>query len=1054
MSAFNRFALAAVLLIAMSTFALGQSAVTGAVSGSVTDPSTAVVTNATVTLRSMDTNKEETVTSGGDGRFRFANLQPGLYSIRVSAPGFADFRQEPVTVEVGRTTNIEAALKIGGTTAVVEISAATATVNTDSHEFSSNIDQKQISELPINGRRWSNFAILAPGSVPDGSFGLISFRGISGLLNNNTVDGGDNNQAFFAEERGRTRISYSISQSAIREFQVNTSNYSAEYGRAAGGVTNAVTKSGTNELHGDFFYYQRNNNWGARNPLAFKTDLVNGVATPVAYKPEDQRHQFGGTIGGPIARDRLFFFFSYDQQKRDFPGLSIFSNPNYLNTVRKSSLQAPTRNITDAQINDAITFLQSLSGPVPRRGDQTLILPKIDWQINNKNVFTINYNRLRWDSPAGIQTQGTNSYGNHSFGNDYVKIDWGTARLITTISTKLVNEFRVQIARDFEYQNSQNPAAGEPTTAVNGSVPEVVLTNGFQFGKANFLERAKYPEEMRYQYTDNVSWNIGGSILKFGFDINHVRNTLSNLRYESGSFVYSNIDDFIVDYTNWKTPLASTVNCVNNPTRFRGRCYTSNFQQGFGPLGAELATNDYNFYAQYDWRLFPRLMVNLGLRYEYEALPAAQNPYPTSGVQIPNLNLTLDKATSDLPSNKDNFGPRAGFTWDLTGNGRTSLRGGFGMYYGRIINSTIYNGLVNTGNAAGQSQVSVAPTLSTAPIFPTVLSSAPAGTGAIQFFSPGFKNPLIYQGDLSFQKQIWWNTTVSASYLLSLGRRLPTFIDRNLWRPTQTQSFTITGGPYDGQTTTIPVFAAPRPNTSFSQLTEIESAVNSEYHAMVLEANRRFARSVQFNVSYTLAKAQDASQTSTTFTTNNVPYNAFDYKAEWGRSNFDRRHKFTANAVYAPRVTSGSKTVRVLLDGWSLAPIFQLYTGLPYNGNVSGSFSGNSTVGTGTGAGSLNRSGGANRFPLITRNEYTGPKVINFDLRISRRFYIKERMNVEFFAEAFNLFNRTQVTGLNTTFYTLSGATLNYNSTFGTITEAGGTLYRERQLQLAVRFQF
>ena len=215
---------------------------------------------------------------------------------------------------------------------------ALRSVNLDSKEFTTNINQTAINELPINGRRWSNFVILTPGSVPDGSFGLISFRGVSGLLNNNTVDGGDNNQAFFGEERGRTRISYSISQSAIREFQVNTSNYSAEYGRAAGGVTNAVTKSGTNDLHGDAFYFQRNNEWGARNPLAFQTVLVNGVSNRIGIKPEDVRHQFGGTLGGPIAKDKLFFFFSYDQQKRNFPGLGVFTDPNYLNGVNRTAL--------------------------------------------------------------------------------------------------------------------------------------------------------------------------------------------------------------------------------------------------------------------------------------------------------------------------------------------------------------------------------------------------------------------------------------------------------------------------------------------------------------------------------------------------------------------------------------------------------------------------------------------------------------------------------------------------------------------------------------------
>src|SRR5262249_52793779 len=178
-------------------------------------------------------------------------------------------------------------------------------------------------------------------------------------------------------------------------------NYSAEYGRAAGGVTNAVTKSGTNEFHGDAFYYQRNNDWGARNPLAFQSVLVNGVATSVGIKPEDIRHQFGGTVGGPIIKDRLFFFFSYDQQKRNFPGLWIFTSPSFLNFDRTP---LKTRGLTDAQINAAQTFLNSLTGPVPRRGDQTLALPKIDFHINDKNILSATYNRLRWDSPAGIQT--------------------------------------------------------------------------------------------------------------------------------------------------------------------------------------------------------------------------------------------------------------------------------------------------------------------------------------------------------------------------------------------------------------------------------------------------------------------------------------------------------------------------------------------------------------------------------------------------------------------------------------------------------------------------
>src|SRR5919205_459870 len=257
------------LVLALSAVAFAQSTTTGSIGGVVSNPNKEVVPGASVTVKNNGTNKEDTATTDDTGRFKVANLQPGNYSVTVNASGFSPMTSENVTVEIGRETSLDVALSVGPVTGQVDVTAEAPVINTTQQDFSTNINQTSINELPINGRRWSNFAILTPGAVPDGTFGLISFRGISGLLNNNTIDGGDNNQAFFAEERGRTRISYSISQAAIREFQVNTSSYSAEYGRSAGGVVNAVTKSGTNEFHGQGFYFQRNNKRGARNPRSF-----------------------------------------------------------------------------------------------------------------------------------------------------------------------------------------------------------------------------------------------------------------------------------------------------------------------------------------------------------------------------------------------------------------------------------------------------------------------------------------------------------------------------------------------------------------------------------------------------------------------------------------------------------------------------------------------------------------------------------------------------------------------------------------------------------------
>jgi len=235
------------VVLSLSAIAFAQSTTTGSIGGVVTNPAKEVVPGAAVSVKNVGTNKEDTATTDDSGRFKVANLQPGLYSVTVNSTGFSPTTQDNVVVEIGRETSLEVALAVGPVTGTVDVSAEAPVINTTQQDFSTNINQTSINELPVNGRRWSNFAILTPSATPDGNFGLISFRGISGLLNNSTVDGGDNNQGFFSEERGRTRSAYSISQAAIREFQVNTSNFSAEYGRSAGGVINAVTKSGRSE---------------------------------------------------------------------------------------------------------------------------------------------------------------------------------------------------------------------------------------------------------------------------------------------------------------------------------------------------------------------------------------------------------------------------------------------------------------------------------------------------------------------------------------------------------------------------------------------------------------------------------------------------------------------------------------------------------------------------------------------------------------------------------------------------------------------------------------
>jgi len=1036
------------LVFVLSAVAFAQSTVTGSIGGVVTNPAKEVVSGASVTAKNIGTNKEDTATTDDTGRFKVPNLQPGVYAVTVNSSGFSPMTVENVTVEVGRETGLEIALSVGPVTGTVEVSAEAPAINTIQPDFATNLNQTSINELPVNGRRWSNFAILTPGTVPDGNFGLISFRGISGLLNNSTVDGGDNNQGFFSEERGRTRSAYSISQAAIREFQVNTSNFAAEYGRSAGGVINAITKSGTNEFHGSAFLYARNNKWGARNPNTFITQLINGVPTRVALKPVDERYQFGGTIGGPIVKEKAFFFVSYDEQKRDFPGVAVFSTANYLSTVNRSNLTS--RGLTNAQIDSTLDFLTSLTGETPRRGDQRLFLPKLDWYITPNNQFTATYNRLRWNSPAGVQTGATVTRSRTGFGDDFVEVDSLNLRLNSTLTPQFLNEFRFQWADELNSAFAQPPLPGEPTTA-NGFSPQITLTNGLTSGKANFLDRVALPDERRFQVADSLTYTTGNHTFKFGADINRVRDIDENLFTGAGAYTYGNINDFIVDYVNFSSggALRTANTACSTSTRIAGKCYTSNYTQGFGPPRFQFNTTDWAFFAQDEWRATPRLTLNLGLRWDYEQFP---EPFL--------VNSALPQ-TANKPADKNNFGPRIGFAVDASGDGKTSLRGGYGIYYGRINGTIIINSLINTGLSTGQAVSSVAATSSASPIFPNILSSAPAGTAAVNYFRDGFQNPLIHQGDFIVEREVARNTVISASYLFSFGKHLTTFVDTNLNPPSGPAGrVRILDGPLAGNVWTFPYYRGTRPNTSFGNILEIRDSVESKYHALVLQANRRLTNGLQFQTSYTLSRAQDngGSQSSATFTPGfSALFDPFDPAGDDGLSPFDRRHKFVASVVYNTDFKGLSGAGAAVLNGWTIAPVVNMFSGFRYTPQTN-SFSTSSVFGASP-AGGVNGSNGSLRFALLPNNFFHAPSIKYVDLRVSRRITLKENYKLELLAEGFNIFNRTQVTGINNRMYVLSTSggevVANFDPTFGTPSDlSNGFFFRERQVQLAVRFEF
>jgi hypothetical protein len=1083
-SFFVRFFALSTLLMLAGLSVHAQSDVFGAIGGIVTDQQKMSVPGASITATNLATSRVAPAEkSDTNGRFLVSNLTPGVYSVEITAANFTSYKQEKVIVEVGLTTNIAIQMGVAGKVETVNVTAEAPVINTESNEFGANLNKSDIDNLPLNIRRWSQFALLTPGAVQDGTFGDVSFRGISGLLNNVTVDGADDNQAYFAEEKGRTRIAYSTSANAVQEFQVNTSDYSAEYGRSAGGVVNAVTKSGSNTLHGTAFYYNRDNAWAAFNPFATAAVQTSpGVFNVLPIKPTDERQQFGGDLGGWLIKNKLFWYFNYDEQLHKFPGVAEPTNPTFFFSGITVAAPAPIstspfnptgngcltsdpgqrddgapaalgagsklaegaqlfcRGISQAQTNAAFTFLDSLTGTVPRTGNQGIYFPKLEWKVTNNNDITASFNRMRWRSPFGIQTGSVVSRGIDSFGDDFVKADTGIIRWTWNHGSFLTNEARFNYGRDFEFEFTDPPAPGEPVSPLTGLSPQIDVGGNslFNFGAPDFLQRAALPDEHRYQYSDTVGWNHGKHFIKFGFDINDVNDRISNLFQGLGEYSFLDRVDFISDFAALTNHINGGSVCStqngSGGANSAVPCYNT-FQQGFGIQGLSFNTLDSAVFFQDDFHVSRRLTLDLGLRWEHESFPSAVTPNPAVA------------QTGNLPSDKKDFGPRVGFAWDIFGTGKTVLRGGAGIYYGRIINGNIFNSLVNTGIVSG-SQISATftPAITNpvtkllvpnpqAPLYPNIIPTftPQAGVSNIVFFAADARLPQIDQFDLVIEHQIAPNTVLSLSYIGTIGRFLPLAQDINLPAPTNV-TVTLAGQsptnllqgpalPAAGSTFTIQEFLGPRPHPTFNQESQISTVVGSNYNAAVVQLTRRMTRGLQVQASYTFAHALDDDQISSATLSGNTPQNPFNIKGDYGNSNFDIRHKGVVAAVWQPDHFAKSDNVaaKYILSGWTLSPVVVASTGLPFSPTVSGNIPG----GGGTFTGVIG-AGGSTRVPFFGRNSFRMPSFFNTDIRLSRDFHIWERATLQVSVDYFNLFNTVNITSIGTQlFSSISGTATN-----------------------------
>lgn len=1101
---FGRLASFAAFPLSVAAFAItnasGQTAGFGTISGNVQDPSHASIPGAKVRILNTGTSAERDTTTTSSGDYVVDFLQPGHYEVIVSSPGFSTIDRKNLTLQVGQVLGLNIELPTGAVSANVEVNAASPVLETEKTDASQNINQNLVANLPVNGRRYDNFVLLTPNVAPDGDSGLISYRGVSGLYNDNLVDGADNNQAFFSEARGRSvGAPYVYSQDSISEFQTETAAYSPEFGHAVGGVINAITKSGTNRTHGDLFYYLRYPALNALDPYnksQYFSSLASGQPNPLLLtQPIHQQQQFGGSVGGPILRDKLFYFFTYDGFRRVNP---IF----YTSTTSQTTLDnfdcndtVPTggMQVSVQQCAAAKSYILSLQGSFPRNTRQDIFFPKLDWQINQNNHAAVDFDWDNFHLPNGYNSATSVNNGSvtqNGTANFHERILIGN--LNTVLGARADNDVRIGYSRDLETDTTNSPG------------PAVSLTGITAYGETSALPRGAFPDEHRYELEDVYTTTAGKHTLKGGVDLNFIHEQLSNLFQGDGSYSYSTGSPAQI-FGNW----VQDVYGLNG-----GQHYTS-FTQVDDPIthvGADDFWNpDLAVFVADSWKVKSNLLINLGLRYDVQLVPQPDRP---------NMSSTVAQLyTSTINIDYHELQPRVGFSWQP--NPSTVVRGGYGLIYGLTSNSTYYT--IRRENGVYQQQYTTqteipgctiasatctklyeawaphAPnTLFTPPGPPqaapfagaavshTVNTNPPLGTISARGLDPHFLNPYSHSFDLAVQQEMPFRSSLTIQYVGNRAMRLPEFVDTNLLPATATRTYDIVNARGITQSqVTVPFYASAgathgRVSANTSSLLTGLSDVNSWYNSMAVTINKQMNHGLEILINYTWAKAIDGGQVSGvngTFNGTDVPVDPMNRKAEYARSDLDMRNRFVGSLVYTPIFELPNHLGRLAANGWTVSGTATEQTGFPVTPMLSSSPSGGVDGGLTGGDLSLNNAPTGGRAPFFARNAFPGPGLRNIDARVGRNVLLRGEMHLEFFAEAFNLLNQQNRLSVNNTAYTWLAAsvaaptngstpcllsvhgsngcvapyaTLPFEATTGTTS----VLYGPRQLQFSAKLSF
>ena len=1043
----------------------------GAIRGTVLTGTGAGAGGLAVIAHDADSGSDWTDTTRPNGTFLMVAMPPGDYSVSVSPGPLA--AQVPVSAD--------------GTTEVTLKAGAQPDVRVP-EDAQPNPDENGDGLVSARGLEPTENGAVVDGIGATQSYGAVPVGTGSDPAPDPEGDA-DSAEATTGPANGMSRgrhagVAYVFSQTAIREFRIAGNSFSAQTGRV-GDVATTVTRSGGRQFHGSGFFQLRSQAFAAASPLAVATSYANGLVTSGEVKPHDLRESFGGSLGGPVKGFRaLTFFYSFDAQRRGFPAVSSPADPNFYNLTATQIALLSNRGVTSAQLGAGLTYLSSLTGLTPRRADQTLNFGRVDWHLRPRLLTALEYNRVRWDSPAGLIDAPVVARGRASLGNAAGSLDMVLLRIVSSIGAHSNNAARIAYVGDRQFETPQNPLPQEPAISPGGLAPEVNIgPYGLLFGTPASLSQIAYPDERRIEFADTLTLTRGRHLIQAGGSVSLLHEMVATLANAAGTFHYDSgftggkaggLVDFVTDYT-YSVNAARSGGCPSIYATTHLFCFRS-FSQSFGETAVAFSTAEWAGFAEDTWRLRTGLTIHVGARYEYTLLPIPATPNPTLDALFGSRG-----ATGVFPEDRNNLGPRGSVSWEPFGPGRGVFRVGYGVFFGQVPGATIRAALSDTGQASSTTRVRIRPSaVVTCPQalgsgfgYPCAFPSEPAGvvaaTTSAMVFDRHFRLPTVQQGSVSLERNVGWNIKVIASFVLNLDRQLPSSVDINIAPSTRTGSFQLQGGTgapgvQDGETFRLPMYTA-RISPSFGAVTDIVSHVNATYSGLRLQVETRPSESVTARAEYAWSRAIDFGQAQSSTPRTNGQLDPFSNGYDKGLSSLNYPHSFRVVANWTPKQERGPALLRQLTSGWELTPIMVARSGRPYSLDLSG---GTSLPG---GHLSLNGSGGALYLPTVGRNTLRLPATFNVDLRAARSFHAGTRARLLATIEAFNLLNHQNVTSVTQRAYLVgrpvAGLTplvfqsaaqiavegLNARA-FGTPTATGTSLARERQLQLGLRVQF